>query len=296
LSDTHYPALSDIDAIQQAFESAGYICTTRIATVVRLAAALEKPVLIEGPPGVGKTELAKTCAMVVDRPLVRLQCYEGLDASSALYEWNYPKQLLYIRLKEKAESQEDNIEKAIFSKDFLIKRPLLEAIQYSQEKAPVLLIDEIDKAELEFPNDLLHELDQMSFYIPETREWIKGKHRPIVVITSNSEKELPEAFLRRCIFHYIEFPDPEMMKKIVEVHYPGLSEKLINTAVKRFYEIRNLRELRKKPSTSELLDWIRVLMTERISEKEIENNLPFLGVLLKKTKDVEIARRRLAGV
>ena len=262
-----------------------YLVTPGLMDAVNAAIILGRPLLVKGEPGTGKTMLAHKIAEALNKKLIVWNIKSTTKAQDGLYIYDTVQRLNDARFGDRDISD---------IKQYIKLGPLGQAL--ASDEQVVLLIDEIDKAELEFPNDLLHELDQMSFYIPETREWIKGKHRPIVVITSNSEKELPEAFLRRCIFHYIEFPDPEMMKKIVEVHYPGLNEKLINSAVKRFYEVRNLRELRKKPSTSELLDWIRVLLTEKISEEEIEKGLPFLGVLLKKTRDVEVARRRLGGV
>ncbi len=262
-----------------------YLVTPGLMEAVNASIILGRPLLIKGEPGTGKTMLAYKVAEALNKKLIIWNIKSTTKAQDGLYVYDTVQRLNDARFGDRDISD---------IRQYIKLGPLGQAL--SSDQQVVLLIDEIDKAELEFPNDLLHELDQMNFYIPETREWIKAKYRPIVIITSNSEKELPEAFLRRCIFHYIEFPDPEMMKRIVEVHYPELSEKLIETAVRRFYEIRELRELRKKPSTSELLDWIKVLTTERIREEAIEKGLPFLGVLLKKTRDAELARRRLLSV
>ena len=245
-------------------------------------------VTLDGPAGVGKTEVAKVMAAALDRELVRLQCYEGLDESKALYEWNYQKQLLSIQVNMNAQDREA-LTRSLFSDEYLLERPLLKSIR--SEKPVVLLIDEIDKADLEFPNDLLWELDRMEFHIPETKQTVTARHRPVVIITSNAEKELPDAFLRRCVFHYIEFPDRELMAQIVRVHYPDLDQRLLDQVLEAFYKIRQLPQIKKKPSTSEIIDWIRALQHGGVDPKRVVKEVPYLGVLLKKNEDMDALRR-----
>jgi len=245
----------------------------------------------------------------MDMPLLRMQCYEGLDESKALYEWKYGKQLLYTQiLKEKIHlliDGADTLDTALakltgfqdlfFSRDFLEPRPLLRAME--QTSGSVLLIDEIDKADIEFPNDLLQELDRMEFFVYETNETIKAAVRPVMIITSNNEKELPDAFLRRCFFHYIRFPDDDTMKQIVEVHFPGIKQKLVAEALRIFYDIRKVPGLKKKPSTSELLDWLKLLLVEDIDESVLRERdptkliPPLHGALLKNEQDVHLFER-----
>ena len=273
----------DLQTLKQKMDEAHYIYDDTLATVLAVALQLGRPLLIEGAAGVGKTEIAKVMASALDRDLVRLQCYEGLDESKALYEWNYQKQLLSIQVNMGSKDS-DELTKSLFSDEYLLERPLLRSIR--SEKPVVLLIDEIDKADLEFPNDLLWELDQMEFYIPETKETVKAKQRPIVIITSNAEKELPDAFLRRCVFHYIEFPQQEQMEQIIRVHFEKLDQHLVQQALAAFYWVRELRGIEKKPSTSELVDWLRALVAGGVDPDSIEKQIPFAGVLLKKDKDL----------
>ena len=236
----------------------------------------------------GKTEIAKVMASALDRELVRLQCYEGLDESKALYEWNYQKQLLSIQVQMNRQDP-DELTRSLFGDEYLLERPLLRSIR--SEKPVVLLIDEIDKADLEFPNDLLWELDRMEFHIPETGRTVRANHRPVVIITSNAEKELPDAFLRRCVFHYIEFPDKELMEDIVRVHYPDIDSRLLDQVLEAFYKIRNLPQIKKKPSTSEIIDWIQALQHGDVDVRRIVREVPYLGVLLKKNEDIDTLRR-----
>ena len=258
MSTNHYPALNQVEAIQNAFEDAGYICTTRIATVIRLAAALEKPVLIEGPPGVGKTELAKTCATVVDRPLVRLQCYEGLDESKALYEWKYGKQLLYTQLlKEQlgdvldgAKGLNESMARlhefgdVFYSEAFLESRPLLKAMEADQ--GGVLLIDEIDKADFEFESLLLEVLSDYQVSIPELGT-IRARSKPLVFLTSNDTRDLSDALKRRCLHLHIPFPSVELEAKIVASRVPDLAQSMTKKLVQFVHAVRLLDLKRHRP-------------------------------------------------
>ena len=279
-----------IDELRKKLDETSYVYDDNMFTVLYVALTLGRPLLIEGAAGVGKTEVAKVMAQALGRDLVRLQCYEGLDESKALYEWNYQKQLLAIQVDQGREEKE-TLTRSLFSDEYLLERPLLKSIR--SETPVVLLIDEIDKADLEFPNDLLWELDKMEFYIPETKETVKAKQRPIVIITSNAEKELPDAFLRRCIFHYIEFPDQQQMEKIIRVHFDHVDETLLMQAMQAFYYIRSIDSVEKKPSTSELVDWIRALQLSGVDVSKIAREIPFIGVLLKKDKDISTVQRRL---
>lgn len=256
--------------------SSDYVVADELKNAVNVSIALEKPLLIKGEPGTGKTMLAKAISDGLDKELVIWNIKSTTKAQDGLY--------VYDTVQRLYDSQFGEGDVADIKKYIKLGK-LGEA--FTSEKQVVLLIDEIDKADLEFPNDLLWELDQMEFYIPETKETIKTKVRPIVIITSNAEKELPDAFLRRCIFHYIAFPDAEKMEEIVNVHYPDIDRKLLNLAMDKFYEIRDMNELQKKPSTSELLDWLQALALSGISLKKLEEELPFLGVLLKKNQDMD---------
>ncbi len=239
-----------------------------------MAIALGKPLVIKGEPGTGKTLLAHSIAEALNKKLIIWNIKSTTKAKDGLYVYDTVQRLNDARFKDKDISD---------IRQYIKLGKLGQA--FKADEQVVLLIDEIDKADVEFPNDLLNELDEMSFHIPELDEEVVAKHRPIVVITSNSEKELPDAFLRRCIFYYIEFPDEEMMERIVRVHYPDIENKLLRESLKRFYWIREVDGLRKKPSTSELLDWIKALMLGGIGPDKISSEIPFLGTLLKNEQD-----------
>ncbi len=264
--------------------SSDYIVSDELRNSVNIAIALQKPLLIKGEPGTGKTMLAQSIADSLGLKLIIWNIKSTTKAQEGLYVYDTVQRLYDSQF---GESDVANIKKYIklgkLGEAFLASDPV------------VLLIDEIDKADLEFPNDLLWELDQMSFYIPETRETITAANRPIVIITSNAEKELPDAFLRRCIFHYIAFPDPEGMEKIVAVHHPRLEKRLLEQAMETFYMLRNIPNLQKRPSTSELIDWLQALVIGGISPNKIKQDLPFLGVLLKKNEDLDIILNQLHG-
>jgi MoxR-like ATPase len=255
--------------------TSSYILSDALREIVNAAIVLQRPLLLKGEPGTGKTELAQVIAEDLKLRLIRWNIKSTSKASDGLYVYDTVQRLNDSRFHDKDVSD---------IKQYIKLGKLGEALR--SEEQVVLLIDEIDKADLEFPNDLLFELDQMSFDIVETGEHFRAKHRPIVVITSNSEKELPDAFLRRCLFHYIEFPDSSMMEKIAKVHFPDLRHNLLAQIVARFYFIRQRHELKKRPSTSELLDWIQAILAGGITEDDLKKRLPFVGVLLKTEEDV----------
>ncbi|GIV33459.1 MAG: ATPase AAA [Chitinophagales bacterium] len=260
-----------------------YIATRELQIAVNAAIHLQKPLLIKGEPGTGKTLLAHEVAKALNKPIITWHIKSTTTAHQGLYEYDAVSRL---RDSQLGRAGVENIA------NYIKKGKLWQA--FEAEEPVVLLIDEIDKADIEFPNDLLLELDKMEFYCYELQQTIRAKNRPIVFITSNNEKELPDPFLRRCIFHYIRFPDKETMQQIVEVHYPGLRKKLVQNAMKIFYELREIRGIRKKPSTSELLDWIKLLLLDNTDEKELENAdlrtylPPHAGALLKNEHDMEL--------
>ncbi len=255
--------------------SSDYIVSDELMNSVNIAMALQKPLLIKGEPGTGKTMLAQSIADSLNMDLIIWNIKSTTKAQEGLYVYDTVQRLYDSQF---GEADVANIKK------YIKLGKLGEA--FSADEQLVLLIDEIDKADMEFPNDLLWELDQMSFYIPETKETIKAKQRPVVIITSNAEKELPDAFLRRCIFHYIAFPDAETMEKIIRVHHPNVEKKLLEQAMSTFYTIRNIPNMQKLPSTSELIDWLQALVVGGITPSRIKE-LPFLGVLLKKNEDLD---------
>ena len=252
-----------------------YVASEDLLSTVNIAMALEKPLLVKGEPGTGKTKLAEAVAHALGKKLIIWNIKSTTKAQDGLYVYDVVQRLYDSQFGTHGV---DDIA------HYIKLGKLGEA--FTADEQVVLLIDEIDKADIEFPNDLLWELDQMEFNIPETGENIKAKNRPIVIITSNAEKELPDAFLRRCIFHYIEFPDQEQMKEIIKVHFEQLDEKLVNQAMTAFYMIREMRGIDKKPSTSELIDWIRALAAGGVDPELIEKKIPYAGVLLKKDKDI----------
>ena len=256
-----------------------YVASQELLASVNIAMALQKPLLVKGEPGTGKTMLAQAVAESLGKKLIIWNIKSTTKAQDGLYMYDTIQRLYDGQFGEEGV---DDIAR------YIKLGKLGEAFE-SQEQV-ILLIDEIDKADLEFPNDLLWELDQMEFYIHETKKTVKAKHRPIVIITSNAEKELPDAFLRRCIFHYIEFPSEELMAEIVRSHYPEVEDNLLKNAMDVFYWIRSQREVRKKPSTSELIDWINALQIAGIPADQIREKLPFVGVVVKKDEDLETIR------
>ena len=268
---------NDMDINAGGFSSTRtYIASPELMSAVNVARALSKPLLIKGEPGTGKTMLAKAIAESLDMPLISWNIKSTTKAQDGLYMYDTIQRLYDGQFGEEGV---DDI------KRYIKLGKLGEA--FSSDVQVVLLIDEIDKADLEFPNDLLWELDQMEFYIHETKETIKAKHRPVVIITSNAEKELPDAFLRRCVFHYIAFPERELMDEIVRTHFDKVDEHILSEAMDVFYQIRDEKSVKKKPSTSELIDWVNALQLGGISADKIKATLPFIGTVIKKDEDLE---------
>ncbi len=266
--------------------SQDYVAGEDLMMAVNAAIALQRPLLIKGEPGTGKTMLAIEVAKSLGRPLFQWHIKSTSKAQQGLYEYDAVSRLRDSQLGEESVKDIGN---------YIVKGPLWEAFQCDEPS--VVLIDEIDKADIEFPNDLLRELDRMEFFVYETRELISAKHRPVIIITSNNEKELPDAFLRRCFFHYIRFPDKEAMNQIVDVHFPGIKKQLLQQALEVFFELRETPGLKKKPSTSELLDWLKLLLAEDIplealqSKDDRQTIPPLAGALLKNEQDVHLFER-----
>jgi MoxR-like ATPase len=263
-----------------------YIATEDLRVAVNAAVALERPLLVKGEPGTGKTILAHEIAKALGKDIITWHIKSTTKAQQGLYEYDAVTRLRDGQLGDA---------KVADIRNYILRGKLWEA--FTADPAPVLLIDEIDKADIEFPNDLLLELDRMEFFVYETRETVKAQHRPVVIITSNNEKELPDAFLRRCFFHYIRFPDRDTMARIVDVHYPNLQKTLLRDALTVFYEVRDVPGLKKKPSTSELLDWIKLLLVDDISAEALRERdpgkliPPLYGALLKNEQDVQLFER-----
>jgi len=262
-----------------------YVATDDLTMAVNAAVTLERPLLVKGEPGTGKTELARQVSAAVELPMIEWHIKSTTKAQQGLYEYDAVSRLRDSQLGDARVHDVAN---------YIKKGKLWQA--FGAEGKVVLLIDEIDKADIEFPNDLLQELDRMEFHVYETGETVSAIHRPVVIITSNNEKELPDAFLRRCFFHYIRFPDIDTMRKIVEVHHPGIKEQLLTAALTQFYELRETAGLKKKPSTSEVLDWLKLLLAEDLSAEDLKrdgaNALPKLhGALLKNEQDVHLFER-----
>lgn len=265
-----------------------YVATHDLMMAVNAAVTLERPILIKGEPGTGKTQLAIEVSRALDRPLYEWHIKSTTKAQQGLYDYD-----AVARLRD-SQLGDDRVHDIA---NYIVRGKIWEA--FESDVRPVLLIDEIDKADIEFPNDLLQELDRMEFFVYETKQLVKARHRPIIIITSNNEKELPDAFLRRCFFHYIRFPDKDTMQKIVDVHFPGLKKNLLREALEAFYKVRDVPGLKKKPSTSELLDWIKLLLAEDIPAEALRAEdsrkaiPPLYGALLKNEQDVHLFEQLL---
>ena len=266
--------------------TSNYVATEDLRVAVNAAVTLERPLLVKGEPGTGKTVLAKEIADALDAPLIEWNIKSTTKAQQGLYEYDAVSRLRDSQLGDERVKDINN---------YIRRGKVWDA--FASDRRPVLLIDEIDKADIEFPNDLLQELDRMEFHVYETGELVTAKQRPIILITSNNEKELPDAFLRRCFFHYIKFPDEDTMRDIVEVHYPGIKSRLLNQALGIFFQVRDVPGLKKKPSTSELLDWIKLLLNEDIDLETLRESdptkviPPLHGALLKNEQDVHLFQR-----
>ena len=263
-----------------------YVASDDLRVAVNASIALQRPLLIKGEPGTGKTVLAHEVAKAIGAPLIEWHIKSTTKAQQGLYEYDAVSRLRDSQLGD---------ERVKDIRNYIKRGKLWEA--FTSDQRPVLLIDEIDKADIEFPNDLLRELDRMEFYVYETRQLVKARHRPLVFITSNNEKELPDAFLRRCFFHYIKFPDADTMGRIVDVHFPGIKKRLVEEALRIFFEVREVPGLKKKPSTSELLDWLKLLMVEEMPPEALRSKdskqliPPLHGALLKNEQDVHLFER-----
>jgi len=277
--------LQSIDQVVEELNRNLYIADQALATVIFLAHRLQKPLFLEGEPGVGKTEVGTVMAKLLDTELIRLQCYEGLDASAALYEWNYPKQLLHIKIEEMEKKGKEQIERVIYGPEFLIKRPLLQAILSTDEKAPVLLIDEVDRSDEEFEAFLLEVLSDFQITIPEIGT-LRAKERPMVVVTSNRTRDVHDALKRRCLYHWIDYPSFEKEYEIVMIRLPGIKEGLARQVAHFMRKIRTLDFL-KKPGISETLDWASALIALERERLDEEGVIQTLGCILKYQEDVK---------
>jgi MoxR-like ATPase len=264
--------------------TSNYIASDDLKLAVNAAIVLEKPLLIKGEPGTGKTQLAEELAKALDTTLFQWHIKSTTKAQQGLYEYDAVSRLRDSQLGDERVHDIGN---------YIVKGKLWQAFEH--EKRPILLIDEIDKADIEFPNDLLTELDKMEFFVYETQQVIKAKQRPIVIITSNNEKELPDAFLRRCFFHYIKFPTKQEMADIIDVHHPNVKQALLSEALETFFELREVNGLKKKPSTSELIDWLKLLIADDLSQETLLNKessvIPLFGALLKNEQDVSLIEK-----
>jgi MoxR-like ATPase len=282
---SHSENFSSIEAILEQLESNRYIADQLLATVIYLSHHMNKPIFLEGEPGVGKTEVAIVLSQIFQSRLIRLQCYEGLDANSALYEWNYPKQLLRIKMDERSEKTPDEIGHVIYSEPYLIKRPLLDAIQSSQDNHPVLLIDELDRADEEFEAFLLEILSDFQVSIPEIGT-VKATHKPQVVITSNRTRDIHDALKRRCLYHWIDYPDLEKEKQIIQARIPRIEESL-TLQIAAFMQTIRKEDLMKKPGVSESLDWAEALikLNQGVLDQQIVEQT--LGCIFKYREDIQ---------
>ena len=288
MAEQSRPVFESVEAVQAAFAEQNYITERALALTVRLAAELEKPLLLEGEAGVGKTEVAKGLAAVLDTPLIRLQCYEGLDANTTLYEWNYARQILQIRMAEQQPEGRATLEKTIFSDEFLLNRPLLEAIRHPGPRPVVLLIDEVDRADEEFEAFLLEILSEFQVSVPEIGTF-RAKHPPYVVVTSNRTRELHDALKRRCLYLWIDYPSPDKEREIILRRVPGIRATLADRIVSVMQTLRQV-DFYKRPGIAETLDWSRALLGLGVDELQAATLEETSGVILKYHDDIERLR------
>ncbi len=287
------PAFSSIEEVQERFAARGYIADRMLATTLFLSVSLGKPLYLEGEPGVGKTDLAKTLASVSGCELIRLQCYEGLDSNSALYEWNYTRQLLELRLQEARGVERGQIGRNIFSEEFLLQRPLLKALRSGAERPPVLLIDEVDRADEEFEAFLLEILSDFQITIPEIGT-LAAQHQPLVILTSNRTREVHDALKRRCLYYWIDYPDMEKEVRILRARLPEVEQRLA-VQICRFMELLREQDFYKRPGIAETIDWARALLALGVSELDPEVAEATLGAVLKYKGDIEKLRQSGIG-
>lgn len=285
MQDSIYHCFDSIEQIEQRLSEHQYICDRKLATTIFLASKLGKPLFLEGEPGVGKTEIAKVLAKILDTKLIRLQCYEGLDTNTALYEWNYPRQMLELRLQEARHIDKEKIGENLFSEEFLFKRPLLEAIQSESDGPPVLLIDEIDRSDEEFEAFLLEVLSDFQITIPELGT-ISARQTPIVILTSNNTRQLHDALKRRCLFNYIDYPDLQRERLIVKTRVPDIQEEL-SRQICRFMQWIRTENLYKRPGIAETIDWAEALLSLGKRELSVEAVEDTIGCILKYKQDLD---------